>query len=684
MIDRETVDRILAAADIVEVVGDFVQLKRKGTNYTACCPFHNEKTPSFIVSPAKGLYKCFGCGEGGGAAKFVMSHEKLSYPDALKWLARKYGIHVQERELSPQEQAANNDRESMMVLNTWAEGYFQSQLDMPEGQNIARSYLEERGISEESIRKFALGYNPERGAQMTHAALKEGYQERFLLATGLTGQSERDKSLYDRYSARIIFPIHSLSGRVIGFGGRTMRTDKKLAKYVNSPESEIYHKSNTLYGIHLAKKSIMQRDKAILVEGYTDVISMHQSGIENVVASSGTSLTVGQIKLLKRFSPNVTLIYDGDSAGIKASMRGVDLLLGEGMSVRVVPLPEGEDPDSFARAHSTDQINDYIAEKEEDFLAFKIHTLMQGEESSDPIKRAQIISDIIGSIVVIPDNVQRSVYIAECARLMDIERGVLENEVRIKRAGAVDGNAGRQVARNAIRSERFRANQSTSRVTPRPASADAPPPEDLFNDDYPSLSGAPVGITPHKPSRSQLELKNLEKEIVTSLVSFGERKFDFSLPNGDIMELEVAQTLIDELRGDSIEIKHEPYRTIFAEYCQRFDDGERPHVREFLNHPNGAISQFVVDIESQNELYKPSKIWQRNDILVRTAGDMLSDSIPKILVIYKSKVIGDRIASLQSELLGLESMEQAQKIVEEISRLNEIRSQLLEKYQRLH
>ncbi|MFI3295096.1 MAG: DNA primase [Rikenellaceae bacterium] len=666
MIDKETVERIFAEADIVDVVSDFVQLKRKGTNYTACCPFHNEKTPSFIVSPAKGLYKCFGCGEGGSAVKFVMTHEKLSFVDALKWLAKKYNIPIREKTLTPQEIQANDDRESMMVLNSWAEKYFREQLNTPSGQNIAKAYLYERGMSDQTIERFALGYSPEKGSPMTSAALREGFQEKFLVETGLSGKNESDKRLYDRYSGRVIFPIHSLSGRVIGFGGRTMRSDKKVAKYVNSPESQIYHKSHTLYGIHLAKRSISQNDKCILVEGYTDVISLHQSGIENVVASSGTSLTVGQIKLIKRFTQNVTLIYDGDSAGIKASMRGVDMLLGEGLSVRVVPLPPEDDPDSFARAHNTAQIEEYIHEHEEDFITFKIRTLMASPQSDDPIKRAQIISDIIGSLVVIPDNVQRSVYIAQCSRLMDIERDVLEREVRVKRAGRVDGAAGAQVARAQIAKERFESRQNT---TP----ADAPP-DDLF---------APMSNAPQPMSVGERELINLEREICASLIRYGDKSFDYATTPEEVIELGVAQTIIDELREEQIEISHEPYRTIFEDYCRYYDREEHPPMGWFLNHQNPMVSQFLVDIETQDELYKPSRIWERHEIVVRTESENLAEWIPKSLVIYKAKVLAERVETLQRSLVGVESMEEAQEVISQISRLNGIRSTLLDRYQRL-
>ncbi len=351
MIDKATVDRIFAAADIVEVVSDFVSLRKKGVNYGACCPFHNEKTPSFVVSPAKGLFKCFGCGKGGNAVTFVMEQEGMSYVEALKYVGKKYGIEVNDRPVSDEELKRNDDRESMMVVNSFAAEWFGNQLhDTDEGRSVGLGYFRHRGFSDEMIRKFGLGYCP-KGDKLTTAALAAGYKEEFLVGTGLSIKRETG-GFYDRFSERVIFPIHSMSGRVGAFGGRTLRTDKNVAKYQNSPESEIYSKKNTLYGIFFAKKAISQQRNAILVEGYTDVISMHQSGVENVVASSGTSLTTEQVKLLKRFTDSVTVIYDGDEAGVKASLRGIDMILREGLSVRVVLLPDGEDPDSFARGRN--------------------------------------------------------------------------------------------------------------------------------------------------------------------------------------------------------------------------------------------------------------------------------------------------------------------------------------------
>ena len=378
MIDPETVDRIYAAANIVDIVSDYVTLRRKGVNYVACCPFHNEKTPSFVVSPAKGLFKCFGCGKGGNAVTFLMEQEGISYPEALKMVAKRYGIEVHEKELTEEEVRRNDDRESMFALNGWAAEYFANYLhNETEGRSVGMSYFrQKRGMTDAIIRKFGLGFCPARGDRMSKDALAAGYKREFLLSTGLSLERESDGSLYDRFRDRVIFPVHNISGRVVAFGGRTLRTDKQVAKYQNSPESEIYSKKRELYGLYFAKKAIQQQNFAIMVEGYTDVISMHQAGVENVVSSSGTSLTTDQIRLLGRFTKNITVIYDGDSAGIHASLRGIDMILREGMNVRVVLLPEPEDPDSFARSHTAEEVQAYIRDHERDFLEFKAELLL--------------------------------------------------------------------------------------------------------------------------------------------------------------------------------------------------------------------------------------------------------------------------------------------------------------------
>lgn len=429
MIDRQTVDKILDAAQIVDVVSDFVTLRKRGVNYIGLCPFHDEKTGSFTVSPAKGIFKCFGCGKGGGPVHFIMEHEQLDYLSALKYLAKKYHIEVVEKELTPEEQQSQSDREAMFALNTWAQSYFMQQMNNTEdGRAIGLSYFRSRGFTDETIAKFGLGYCLDKSDAMTMTALHSGYKADFIEKCGL-GSRRDNGTWYDRFRGRVIFPVHTLSGKVVAFGGRVLKKDDKTAKYVNSPESEIYHKSNELYGIYFAKQSIVKQDRCFLVEGYTDVISMHQAGITNVVASSGTSLTPGQIRLIHRFTPNITVLYDGDAAGIKASIRGIDLLLEEGMNVKVVLLPDGEDPDSFAQNNNASDFIDFIDKNQVDFIRFKIQLLLD-EIGNDPIKKAGLIQDVVRSVSLIPDNIVRSVYAKECATQLDVDEKVVLAEIQ--------------------------------------------------------------------------------------------------------------------------------------------------------------------------------------------------------------------------------------------------------------
>ena len=427
-IDQETVNRILDTADIVEVVSDFVKLKRRGANYIGLCPFHNERTPSFSVSKAKGLCKCFSCGKGGSAVGFIMELEQMTYVEALRYLAAKYNIEIKEKELTDAERQAATERESMLAINQFALSEFEKNLtEDPDGIAIGLSYFRERGINDLAVKRFHLGYSLDRRDALYNAAIKQGYSEKYLVDTGLCIRNDRGQ-VYDRFKGRVIYPVFGISGKVVAFGGRTLRSDKAVAKYVNSPESAIYSKSNELYGLYQAKQSIVRKNKCILVEGYMDVISMSQSGIENVVASSGTSLTEGQIRLIHRFTENVTVIYDSDPAGIKASLRGIDMLLSEGMKIKVLLLPDGDDPDSFAQNHTTEEVEAYIEANETDFIRFKTRILLEGAEN-DPIKRTSVIKDIVKSIACIPDNIARTVYISECSRLLEIDEKILKLEV---------------------------------------------------------------------------------------------------------------------------------------------------------------------------------------------------------------------------------------------------------------
>jgi len=625
MIDQHVVDRIIAATDILEVVQEYVTLRKRGVNYLGNCPFHNEKTPSFTVSPAKGIFKCFGCGKGGNAVNFIMEHEHLGYVDALKFLAKKYNIEVVEKKATPEELEQKNERESLMVVNAYAQRYFSDILQKhSDGKNIGLAYFKERGFHNNTIEKFQLGYCLDQRDSFTRAALHDGYKLENIVKTGLTIQRE-DGSAFDRFMGRVMFPIHSLSGRVIGFGGRTLKTDKKIAKYLNSPESEVYHKSEILYGIYQAKKTITQENKCFLVEGYTDVISMHQAGIENVVASSGTSLTHDQIKLIKRFTPNVTILYDGDAAGIKASLRGIDLVLEEGLNVKVVLLPEGEDPDSFSRSHSSTELLDYVDKNETDFIKFKAKLLLD-EAKNDPIQRASLINDIVRSISVIPETITRSIYIKECSRIMDIQEDLLYTEVTNQRKKKFE---------QLIQRETF---ESKEKETPR----------------LPSYV-------------SGIFCEEQEREIIAFLLNSGDQVL-YHHKTDDFEEQEititVAQYIIDEILNDELEFQNLVYKKIFDEYGKLIAENKTTDNRHFINHQDSQISQLAVDILSSR--YKLSKIWgDQNE------EDFLQRAIPKAIQVYKSKILKTAIKRLMDDLSHLKS-DQKDDINDILSKLNQL------------
>ena len=652
MIDKETVDRIYATANIVEVVSDFVTLKRKGTSYQACCPFHNERTPSFVVSPAKGLFKCFGCGKGGNAVTFVMEHEKISYADALKYVAKKYGIEVHEKELTPEEAKRNDDRESMMAVNSWAATYFERTLhDTDEGMSVGMGYFRERGFTDATIRKFALGYCPAKGNEMTAAALEAGYKEQFLTETGLTIKRESG-GYYDRFTGRVIFPVFSISGRVIGFGGRVLRTSERTAKYLNSPESLVYNKSQTLYGIFQAKNAIVKANYCILVEGYTDVMRLHQTGIENVVASSGTSLTTEQIKLISRFTKNITVIYDGDAAGIKASLRGIDMILREGLNVRVVLLPEPEDPDSFGRSHSAAEVKAYIEEHEEDFIRFKTRLLMS-DAGNDPLKRAELISDILNSIAEIPDPITRSVFIKECARDMEADENVLISEVARKRHSVNYDKSTGEFMRN------------MQRVLREPQAATPAR----------SMQAVSAGSS----------MDELEKEIVSYLIKYGHLYFEHK-EGQNIVKFNVATTIFNDLRGD-VSLCNPVYKEIYDYYEQLYNElgeGEKVPEHHFTNHQNPKVCNAAVDILTSDSNYVLSDLWKRHEIYIEGEEKKLAHMIPRTVTLYKSKTIEVIINKLKEQLSDESlSEEELGSIMENISALNEVRTRIAKKISRL-
>jgi len=632
MIDQLTIDRIIAAADVVDVVKDFVSLKKRGVNYLGLCPFHNEKTPSFTVSPSKGIYKCFGCGKGGNVVNFIMDHEQLNYVEALKFLAKKYNIEVEERELTPDDIRQRNEHESLMVVTSWAQRYFTDTLHKhTEGKAVGLSYLRERGIRDDIIEKFQLGYCLSQFDAMTQAALRDGYKLEFLSKSGLSIE-RNDGNPFDRFHGRVIFPIHSLSGRVIGFGGRIMTADKKAAKYLNSPESEIYHKSQVLYGIFHAKKSITQENKCFLVEGYTDVISLHQAGVENVVASSGTALTPDQIRLIKRFTPNITVIYDGDPAGIKASLRGIDLILEEGLNVKVVLMPEGEDPDSFARSHSSTEVLNFIAENETDFIHFKTKLLLESAKS-DPIQRANLITDVVKTIAVIPDHIIRTVYLKECTKILDIDEAVLYAEVGKQRRKRMEQVLGR----NQLPEQQYAAKPQT-----------------------PTL---PAFV-------KEVFCEEQEKEILYFLLKHGSEPF-FELHNEDNPEqvevVSVGKHIVDEILNDDLEFKNLVYKKIFDEYKKFLEQSTEIDSRTFLNHPDSEISKVAVDLLSSPHTL--SKIWAKHHSHVADEEDFLTHAVPKAILVYKSKVMQIAIQKLQEELKHLDPKTQPDDVNSLLARL---------------
>lgn len=539
-IDQETVNRILDTADIVDVVSDFVKLRRSGANYKGLCPFHNERTPSFSVNKARNICKCFSCGKGGSPVNFIMEHEQMSYQEALRYLARKYNIEIVEKEMSAEERQAESDREAMLAVNDFALKQFEHNLhDTADGRDIALQYFRHRGISDAMIARFHLGYSLDRSTALIDAAINAGYKEKYLIDTGLAGVSERDgeRRLYDRFRGRVMFPVHSISGRTVAFGGRTMRSDKTLAKYVNSPESVIYKKNLELYGLYQAKSAIAKRDKCIMVEGYFDVISMHQAGVENVVASSGTSLTEGQIRAVRRFTNNVTLIYDADAAGIKASLRGINMLLAEKMDVKVLLLPPGDDPDSFAQTHSASQVEDYLARNERDIIAFMTEVLMRDTDPSDPTARAKVINVILRSIAHVDEPVKRQEYISQCSRMLSIAEDVLIPQLNLFIAGRyeeAEKNAMRQAAQSSVADIDKTEDEKTS-------------------DDAPLLT------------LNTNRLKPYEEILARYLVRYGFLYYvTLAIPDGTEQPATVYDVISNEMSIDGLTFSHAPYAAVFT------------------------------------------------------------------------------------------------------------------------
>ena len=594
MIDKATMDRIHDAAQIVDVVSDFVTLRKRGVNYIGLCPFHDDRTPSFSVSPSKNICKCFACGEGGTATHFIMKHEQLSYYEALKYLAKKYNIEVRERKLTDEEKVLQSERESMFIINDYSRTYFKNILHTnSEGQSIGLSYFKERGFRDDIIKKFELGYALEQRNAFLSEAMRLGYKQDLLIKTGLVAGGDNNNSLYDRFRGRVIFPIHTISGKVVAFGGRILKNSDRTAKYVNSPESEIYSKRRELYGLFFAKRAIVKEDRCFMVEGYTDVLSMHQAGIENVVSSSGTALTAGQIRLIRRFTPNMTVLYDGDDAGISAALRGIDLLLEEGLNVKVVLLPKGEDPDSFARKQNAESFNKFITENEVDFIRFKAQLLLN-ETKDDPVKRAGLISNIVESIALIPDGIKRSVYVKDTANLLKISEELLIQEMNKLRLQKYDRRK---------RPAQRRAFKQTNRAAQQPSTSAT-----TSNKEEPNIA----------VTRIKMRIENFEQQIIRYIVRYGmtmifqrheEQKKEGESESVDVL-VEEGSTVIEfihfDLERDNIKITNKLYAKIFEEAYQKSTNKDFQPAKYFISHSDEKISKLTTEMLSDR--YQLSKI----------------------------------------------------------------------------
>ena len=644
MIDQPTIERILDAAQIVDVVSEFVTLKKKGVNYVGLCPFHDDKTPSFYVSPAKGLCKCFACGKGGNAVHFIMEHEQMNYPEALRWLAKKYHIEIKERELTTEEKEAQNVRESLFVVNEFARDYFQNILyNHVDGKSIGMAYFRQRGIRDDIVKKFQLGYSTTERDALAREALKKGYKKEFLIKTGLCYEIE-DGSLRDRFWGRVIFPWFNVSGKILGFGGRVLdsRTKGVSQKYVNSPESEIYSKRRELYGIYQAKSAIVKNDCVYMVEGYTDVIAMHQCGLENVVANSGTALSEEQIRLLHRFTSNITLLYDGDEAGIKASIRGIDMLLAEGMNIKVLLLPDGDDPDSFARKHNATEFQQYIAEHEENFIRFKTNLLLK-DTKNDPIKRATLISDMARSIGLIPNEVIRYACLKECATLLNVDERIIQNEIK----KTVQQRKDEYVEQR--RKEKEEAEKVNALQTPPPPTEAYPeegllppppfPPEEILQE--PSHES----YIPQTGGK-QLPFYDKELELIKALIRHGEKTVCFiESEEGEEVAITVTEYIASDLKQDDIQFHNPLHQRLLKEAEIHLHDEGFCAERYFLTHTDATISRLAA--EMINDKYQLSK---SNEEALTKDEERLHELIPQLLITFKLAIVEEEMRQTIQQL----------------------------------
>ena len=642
-IPRETVEQILQAAHIEEVVGEFVTLKKKGSNLWGNCPFHNEKTPSFSVNPARNIFKCFGCGKAGDSAKFLMEHEHYTYPEALRYLAKKYNIKIEEKEQTPEELMLQSVREKMFNINEFADKYFVDTLwNTDEGKTIGLQYFRERGYLNPIIEKFHLGYSPAKWDAFTAYAKQNGYSDELLEQIGFSIKGQ--KGLYDRYHGRVMFPIHNLTGRVIGFGGRILQNDpeKKLAKYQNSPESEIYDKKQTLYGIYFAKNAIAKNDECILVEGYFDVLRMHQIGIENVVASSGTSLTMEQIRLVKRYTKNITMLYDGDSAGVHAALRGTDMILGEGMNVRIVVLPPEHDPDTFGKEFSVEYVTNYLKDNAKDFIRFKTELLLKDAEN-DPIKRGQVVRDIVETISVIPDSIFRITYVKECSRLLDMPEQTLTNELnkilraKFKKSLGVEGEA-------------VPETENTTTTQPKQ--------EETLEEQL------PAGYYQERELVKLLLMYGRETIVDERIDEEGKRLLE---------QVSVAQFIIDDLKNDGFLFTNAVNRKIFDLFDQALDEGRIPDDQFFVSHEDEAIAQLAADL-----LSSPYKLdqWEKHGIFVKREEDVLRATVLSTIYRYKDLIIEKRRKAVEEELKNANDSDDQLILLKRKKDLDDIRKQI--------
>ncbi len=680
MIPQDTVNKILDSAQIVEVISDFVSLKRRGANFIACCPFHNEKTPSFYVSPSKGIYKCFGCGKSGTAVGFVMEHESMTYVEALKYLAKKYGIEVKEKEDSPEEIAARQRSESLYLVMDFAEKFFQESLKTPEGRSIGYAYFRSRGLEDSTIEKYGLGWSPKGGSVFSREALAKGYKEEFLTATGVSIK-RNDGSLIDKFYDRVMFPIHSVSGRVIAFGGRTLRSDYKTAnigKYVNSPETEIYDKSRSLYGIYFAKSEISRQDKCFLVEGYLDVLSMHQLGITNVVASSGTSLTVPQIRLIKKFTSNVTIMYDGDAAGIHAALRGIGLILKEGMNVRVVLIPDGDDPDSYSRKHTLEEMRKFLEDNEQDFITYKTDLLL-GQAGNDPLKRAELINDIADTIALIPDQIKRAVYVQNAADKFGIAEDMIYARIHNSRQKMIEEER-KEAERERIREERAEANAVVPEVS---VNADVTPSPDVPAQAVP-VTSAPSGF-------ESPVLQPSEKDLLGFILRNGMSLLEFE-SDSPYYEEDGAVPVADFIRDalDGHEFANTSYRRVYDEYFKLYDEDpaltQTDIVRKLMDSPDRAMADMVADfVEERYQLtvknFKDSMTAESSHLVL---------NVPKAILVYNSLRVKAQEMEITERLKELKHEEQTDDIMKEqfdllikLQKTAELRKSIVEKLGRV-